>query len=1576
MAVVFSNNAVTTLAAGIDAAVTSVTVQDGSVFPALVGSNYTYVTFENLLGETEIVKVTAISGNTLTVVRAQDNTPARVFSSGSKCELRLTAALLNEVAAQADTDTVYTHPANHAISVITGLQTALDGKVDDSQVLTNVPANAVFTDTVYTLPAGYATETYVGTAISNLVDSSPATLDTLNELAAALGDDPNFATTVTNSIATKLPLAGGTLTGTLAMGANAITSTGTISSGAITATGNSIVLGVGSTGNAFQVFRGSDGAGAFTVMNTGEVIVSSNYFYVDASQGSYFSSSVRFRGTISNDTGTDVTIGDTLNVTEGIKLNGTTVIDSSLNLTNIGTLNGGTPWTSSNDGSGSGLDADLLDGQEGSYYAPASRTYLPTAGNYVWDGNNAASTYNIGIQTSFVEPGQNWPSYGAVLHVGARGGGDAGGDFQIYSGHGSSYGGNYLRVRNADNEASPTDSWTAWRTIWDSGNDGSGSGLDADLLDGMNATSSIVGSTVVARNGSGYIYANHINFNTSETENPAINSFLTGNGDGWSRKSSLDHVKNSIRNVADGTWGINITGSAATATDSSKLPLTGGTLSGTLSVSNGDNSYATFGPNTTWGGSLKIGAGTGGSWLTSNTAAIYSDNGNLKVDAATGANLYLNQHNGGGTIYVGGTTNILMHTGNYNSYAPTLTGGGASGTWPISVTGSSNELLSKYPYAASNWILDSTLAQTLSPGVGSTTVSMHNSHGLFGDWATTLTMSGYERYGAYQISGQYDSNPSRLAMRNYSQALSGWTPWTTILSSANYNSYSPTLTGGNASGTWPISVTGSANTVTYYTGRTDGTSYPILWGAGTGTTHAYSCAAVTLRSSDGTIFSTSLRGSGNVGGTGEATHHPAGIYSTGTNWLYGTMHLNNNSMNSVSTINGGVPIQSANYNSYAPTLTGGGASGSWGINVTGSSTSAFGLENSGGNISGIGFTSAWGARPGGNSHFAINAHTGVTLSGYPGYGGVRLYSAGYPTHSTSVLRLEASSAVYTFGGLYSDGNTVLNAANYNSYAPTLTGGGASGNWPISISGTASTLAINTNRTDSAFYQAMWTTPGSTTAYSSANSGVSIRSSAYGAIGFNNAAWYIEGNASYGLYTNTGLNAAGGLYDVGNRVYSAGNPQVNISGSSGSCTGNAATASNATNWAGLTPTRLFNNMGNNHSTYQDFNSVPGYGAYYLQGGTNGPTGVTSDQFYGFTLGLGNDYPTTYGTQIAWPRRAQNGGTYIYIRDREGTAWGAWTKIRAGVADSATSATTASSCSGNAATATTASNSNALGGYANNQTGGANTIVQRDANGYIQNSYFYTSGGGTERSASGMGYFAGFNTGDYYIRSYTNAAAASIIQSAASGSWNVTAARATRANGNFYIDDNYGNGIIGVYSSTRYQGVYSMGSAYVLPADGTTTGNLYGMAWSYPSAGGAAGNLDSHGMLVLINGGYGSSMSYSIKASGNVTAYSDERLKTNWKPMPENFVSRLSEVRVGIYDRTDGEQLTQVGVSAQSLQVLLPEAIITAKDEIGTLSVNYGGAALASTVELAKVIVEQEKRIERLERLIEKLTGESL
>ena len=64
-----------------------------------------------------------------------------------------------------------------------------------------------------------ASTAFVSTAIANLADSAPSTLNTLNELAAALGDDANFSTTVTNSIATKLPLAGGTMTGNLTVNA-------------------------------------------------------------------------------------------------------------------------------------------------------------------------------------------------------------------------------------------------------------------------------------------------------------------------------------------------------------------------------------------------------------------------------------------------------------------------------------------------------------------------------------------------------------------------------------------------------------------------------------------------------------------------------------------------------------------------------------------------------------------------------------------------------------------------------------------------------------------------------------------------------------------------------------------------------------------------------------------------------------------------------------------------------------------------------------------------------------------------------------------------------------------------------------------------------------------------------------------------------------------------------------------------------------------------------------------------------------------------------------------------------------
>lgn len=121
----------------------------------------------------------------------------------------------------------YATTASLANVATSGAYSDLSGTPSASDLLTSIktvdgPASGLDADTLdgkqlATLEAEY--QSYADTAVSNLVAAAPATLDTLNELAAALGDDPNFATTVTNSIATKLPLAGGTMTGAITFAA-------------------------------------------------------------------------------------------------------------------------------------------------------------------------------------------------------------------------------------------------------------------------------------------------------------------------------------------------------------------------------------------------------------------------------------------------------------------------------------------------------------------------------------------------------------------------------------------------------------------------------------------------------------------------------------------------------------------------------------------------------------------------------------------------------------------------------------------------------------------------------------------------------------------------------------------------------------------------------------------------------------------------------------------------------------------------------------------------------------------------------------------------------------------------------------------------------------------------------------------------------------------------------------------------------------------------------------------------------------------------------------------------------------
>ena len=107
-----------------------------------------------------------------------------------------------------------------------------------------------------------------------------------------------------------------------------------------------------------------------------------------------------------------------------------------------------------------------------------------------------------------------------------------------------------------------------------------------------------------------------------------------------------------------------------------------------------------------------------------------------------------------------------------------------------------------------------------------------------------------------------------------------------------------------------------------------------------------------------------------------------------------------------------------------------------------------------------------------------------------------------------------------------------------------------------------------------------------------------------------------------------------------------------------------------------------------------------------------------------------------------------------------------------------------------------------------------------------------------------------------------------------------------------------------------------------------------------------------------------------AEGNVTAYSDERLKKNWIGLPDDFIENVAKVKNGTYERIDnGVRLA--GSSAQDWLKLLPEVVNTTNDESKTLSLAYGNAALVTAIELSKRVIAQEARIKRLESLIEKL-----
>jgi hypothetical protein len=370
--------------------------------------------------------------------------------------------------------------------------------------------NLYYTDTrvgSYLTTNSYATQGYVTTAVSNLVDSAPATLDTLNELAAALGDDPNFATTVSNSIGTKWTQDNTKISNwDTAYGWGNHASAGYLASSSYTAsdvlTKIKTVDGTGSGLDA-DLLDGVQGSGYQTrllqqsgrnlVLATGSTAAgglflenSSGQFifqlYGDQSQYGFLSSEWA-SWDIKKTPGGNMVLNNS---------------DSNI------------VWHAGNDGSGSGLDADLLDGQQGSYYAiESSRSSVPSTGNYVISDSTSPQTLGGGyLRHDFWNSfGGGGSGYRSVLSISSYTSGSQWTQLAFNYNSGTNA---PIYVRQNDYNGT---SWGSWNQLWDSANDGSGSGLDADLLDGLQLHTgrNNEANKVVRTDVNGYIQAGWIN---------------------------------------------------------------------------------------------------------------------------------------------------------------------------------------------------------------------------------------------------------------------------------------------------------------------------------------------------------------------------------------------------------------------------------------------------------------------------------------------------------------------------------------------------------------------------------------------------------------------------------------------------------------------------------------------------------------------------------------------------------------------------------------------------------------------------------------------------------------------------------------------------------------------------------------------------------------------------------------------------------------------------------------------------------------------------------------------------------
>lgn len=194
------------------------------------------------------------------------------------------------------------------------------------------------------------------------------------------------------------------------------------------------------------------------------------------------------------------------------------------------------------------------------------------------------------------------------------------------------------------------------------------------------------------------------------------------------------------------------------------------------------------------------------------------------------------------------------------------------------------------------------------------------------------------------------------------------------------------------------------------------------------------------------------------------------------------------------------------------------------------------------------------------------------------------------------------------------------------------------------------------------------------------------------------------------------------------------------------------------------------------------------------------------------------------------------------------------------------------------------------------------------------------------------------------------------------------------GNISVGSPGSSGTIGCIYSSNNSGFYN----YIQFNSGDGGLQYYGGTWSDNSGALAHKFWVNSGMsIAIINNGYvgfgTSSPSYrvhvigDIYATGGVTALSDIRHKTIIRDTDID-VDQIARMPAVMYQWSDGrdDNGLHVGSIAQDWQRVLPEVVMRANDKEGTLSMQYGVAALVSSIITARKVVDHERRIAELEK----------